>query len=142
LQDQWNPQHELRDLFAHHGELPNLKTAVEAKMAETGIDPRGVKCVQALVDLTRSALVAEFWRNRQHEGTQYLMVGVPSWGQLAERPSHFDRIDDQTAHCVSGQNLSPGDYPVGVAIPHPDLRLDGAAFFHLVNLPTPRRRMA
>jgi hypothetical protein len=43
------------------------------------------------------------------------------------------------AHCVSGNTLVPGDYPVGEAFPHP--RLD-SAFFHLVSLLTPRRRMA
>ena len=40
---------------------------------------------------------------------------------------------------MSGINLSEGDYPVGVAFPHPRER---NSFFHLVNLPTPRRRMA
>ena len=57
------------------------------------------------------------------------------------RPSHFDAIDDDVAHCVSGSNLSLGDYPVGAAIPHPGSRSENA-FFHLVNLPNPRRRMA
>ncbi|MCR4415109.1 MAG: hypothetical protein NUV77_22035, partial [Thermoguttaceae bacterium] len=42
-------------------------------------------------------------------------------------------------HCVSGQNLAPGDYPVGVAFPHPK---QPGYFFHLVNLTTPRRKMA
>jgi hypothetical protein len=63
---------------------------------------------------------------------------VPSQTEGAPRPSHFDRIDDLTAHCVSGTNLLPGNYPVGVAFPHP--KEDGA-FFRLVNLPTPRRRL-
>jgi len=55
------------------------------------------------------------------------------------RPTHFDRCDDRSAHYVSGNSLSPGDYPVGVAFSHP--RQENA-FFDLVNLPTPRRRMA
>ena len=38
---------------------------------------------------------------------------------------------------MSGQNLTAGDYPVDVAIGHPTME---DAFFHLVNLPTPRRR--
>jgi hypothetical protein len=84
-------------------------------------------------------MVAEFWESRHHLGTQHLLVGVPSMGPTAIRPSHFDRIDDHTAHCVSGSNLTSGDYPVGVAIPHPNRQ---GAVFHLVNLPTPRRRMA
>ncbi len=133
---------ELRDFLARDDEVPGVKAAISAKLAEAGVGREGAEQLQKLLDLTRPALVAEFWQNRQHRGSQYLLVGEPSWGQLAQRPSHFDRIDDQTAHCVSGQNLSPGDYPVGVAIPHPNPRLHGTAFFHLVNLPTPRRRMA
>ncbi len=84
-------------------------------------------------------MVAEFWESRHHIGSQHLLVGVPSLSPGAIRPSHFDRIDDHTAHCVSGSNLAPGDYAVGVAIPHPNRE---GAIFHLVNLPTPRRRMA
>ena len=57
----------------------------------------------------------------------------------AVRPSYFDRVDDRVAHCVSGQSLAPGDYPVGIAFPHPT---EDKAFFHIVNLPTPRRQMA
>ena len=58
----------------------------------------------------------------------------------AARPTHFDRIDDRVAHYVAGNSLTPDtDYPVGVAFPHPKQE---DAFFCLVNLPTPRRRMA
>ena len=90
-------------------------------------------------------MLAEFWtRLNLHMpsrlmGAQYLIVGVPVLGPGADRPSHFDRIDDHLAHCVSGQNLSPGDYPVGVAIPHPKA---AGSLFHLVNLTSPRRQMA
>ena len=107
----------------------------EARSAATDDQSR----IADLLELTQPAMVAEFWESRRHLGTQHLLVGVPSMGPRAIRPSHFDRIDDQTAHCVSGSNLSPGDYPVGVAIPHPHKE---GAMFHLVNLPTPRRRMA
>ena len=84
-------------------------------------------------------MVAEYWYGRRHTTEQHLLVGVPSQAPIATRPSHFDRIDDRTAHCVSGNTLSPGDYPVGVAFPSPR---PPNGFFHLVNLPTPRRRMA
>ncbi len=86
-------------------------------------------------------MVAEYWNQGRLLGIQHLYVGVPSRGPGAIRPSHFDRIDDQTAHCVSGQNLQPGDYPVGTAIAHPSSSYPGS-YFHLVNLPSPRRRMA
>ena len=96
--------------------------------------------LQSVLDCARPAMVAEYWQNRRCRSQQYLMIGIPSLPEGAPRPSHFDRIDNKTAHCVSGSNLSPGDHPVGLAIPHPHPSLPGA-FFHLVNLPTPRRRM-
>ena len=44
---------------------------------------------------------------------------------------------------MSGNSLTPGDYPVGVAFPPPNWPARPAgAVFHLVNLPTPRRQIA
>lgn len=133
-------QRELRDRLACDAEVPRVKAALEAKLAEPGLSSEAAQRLQPLLELIPPGLVAEYWMNQVHAGVQYLVVGVPSLGPGAQRPSHFDRIDDTTAHCVSGQNLKEGDYPVGVAIPHPDPTMEGA-FFHLVNLPTPRRRM-
>ncbi|NUQ62711.1 MAG: hypothetical protein HUU20_09490 [Pirellulales bacterium] len=132
-------ERELLDLLARDDYVPKVKQALEAKLAGEGVDPAGESRLREILDLTPPAMVAEFWTDRQHLGTQYLVVGVPSLGPGAERPSHFDRIDDHVAHCVSGNSLTPGDYPVGVAVPHPSRE---NAIFHLVNLPTPRRRMA
>ena len=130
---------ELRDVLARDAEVPKVKQALEARLADKTLTLAAAARLRELVDLTRPAMVAEYWEGRRHVSTQHLLIGVPSMTPMQERPSHFDRIDDQAAHCVSGQNLSPGDYPVGVAIPHP--KRDGA-MFHLVNLSTPRRRMA
>jgi hypothetical protein len=82
--------------------------------------------------------VEDDWEHRQHKTVQHLLIGVPQMVEGAVRPTHFDRIDDQTAHCVSGNSLVPGEYPVRVAIPHPQLGLD--VMFYLTNLPTPRER--
>lgn len=117
--------------------LPRMKKALEARLA-AGADPETAARLKKLLDLARPAMVAEYWQQRRHMGEQHLLVGVPSLGPGASQASHFDRIDDRVAHCVSGHNLSPGDYPVGVAFPHPK---QPGAFFHLVNLPTPWRRM-
>jgi len=130
---------ELSDLLACDEAMPRVKRALEARLARDDLDPAADARLRELLDLTRPALVAEYWMGRKHMGEQHLLVGVPSMSQGAKRPSHFDRIDDRVAHCVSGNSLSPGDYPVGVAFPHP---LQYGALFHLVNLPTPRRRMA
>jgi len=132
-------EQELRDALARDEYVPAIKELIEARLARAGLDPAAAAALKRLLDLTRPAMVAEYWTDGRHEGEQHLLVGVPSMTERSIRPSHFDRIDDETAHCVSGSNLSPGDYPVGVAIPHPNQE---GAIFHLVNLPNPRRRMA
>ena len=99
------------------------------------------KRLERLREWTRPAMVAEIWRGRRHVTVQHLLIGVPQFpdAPLAVRATHFDRIDNNTAHCVSGNTLEPGPYPVGVAIPHPE---GEGMFFHLVNLPTVRDRLA
>ena len=131
-------QRELLILLARDEYVPRLKQALSARLARPASGGAAVR-LQNLLDWTKPAMVAEFWHERHCLGEQHLLIGVPSQSLGAVRPSHFDRIDDRVAHCVSGSSLSPGDYPVGVAFPHPKSADD---FFHLVNLPTPRRRMA
>jgi len=116
-----------------------VKRAIEASLADRPVDEVSDE-VKRLKDMTRPGMVAEFWQAGSCKGQQHLLIGVPSQSPDAPRPSHFDRIDDKTAHCVSGVNLSEGDYPVGIAIPHPG-PYSADALFHLISLPTPRRRM-
>jgi hypothetical protein len=129
---------ELLDLLARDAEVARVKAALEKRLART-TDAAAAAALRELVELTRPAMVAECWQGRRLLNRQHLLVGVPSQIAGAVRPSLFDRIDDHVAHCVSGNSLSPGDYPVGVAFPHPR---QAGAFFHLVNLSTPRRRLA
>jgi hypothetical protein len=129
---------QLLDLLAYDREVPRIKAALAVRRVE-GL-PAAVAARRAeLLDLTRPAMIAEFWQGRHNFNAQHLLIGVPSHSPGAARPSHFDRIDARVAHCVSGNSLSPGDWPVGVAFPHP---MQSDAIFHLVNLPTPRARMA
>ena len=130
---------ELSDLLARQEYVPRVKQALARRLKEPGLDPKATARLKELADLTRPAMVAEYWSGRRHQGEQHLLIGVPSLGPGAQRPSHFDRIDDRVVHCVSGHTLTPGEYLVGVAFPHP---LTEDALFHLVNLPTPRRRLA
>jgi hypothetical protein len=130
---------ELADLLARENYLAQVKALLEARLGDENLDPLAAGRLQKLLDWTRPAMVAEYWTDRHNTNRQHLLVGVPSQSQGAPRPSHFDRIDDRRAHCVSGSNLLPGDYPVGVAFVHPNIP---DAFFVLRNLPTPRRRMA
>jgi hypothetical protein len=128
---------ELQDLLAIEANVAPIREALEERIAAGGISSESAEHLNDMLDLTKPALVAEYWRSGRHENIQRLLVGVPSVIEN-QGASHFDRIDDQTAHCVSGVNLSEGDYPVGVAFPHPNER---NSLFHLVNLPTPRRRL-
>lgn len=128
---------ELLDCMAVDAESPRVTKAAESRLASVP-DPAGRARLEKLIELGKPALVAEYWAGRVHRSEQHLLVGVPSRSVNAVRPSHFDRIDDQTAHCVSGNTLAPGDYPANVAFFHPS----GSGFFRLVNLSTPRRRMA
>ncbi len=130
-------ERELSDLLMRDEYVPRVAAALKQRLEEP-VDIASRARLEALFDETRPAMVAEYWQQGQHLAEQHLLVDVPSQSAGAVRPSHFDRIDDRTARCVSGASLSPGEYPVGVAIPHPR-RSD--AMFHLVNLPTPRRRV-
>jgi hypothetical protein len=129
---------EILDLLASERAAPLVVKSLEKRLAETASGEAASR-YRVLLDLTRPALVAECWKDQRMEGEQHLFVGVPSQDPLAMRPSHFDKIDDKTAHCVSGNSLSPGDYPVGMAFPHP---LCADRFFRLVNLPDARRQIA
>ena len=126
--------------------VAKVKQALEQRLKRPGLDSKTVGRINDLLELTRPVMVAECWgrtglnRKVRLIGAQYLVVGVPDLGPGAQRPSHFDRIDDRVAHCVSGQSLSPGEHPVGIAIPHP--RAVTSLFFRLVNLTSPRRQMA
>lgn len=133
---------ELRDLLASDANIDPIREALEARLAAGGFSPEAAARLNEMLALTKPAMVAEFWNEGRHGNIQRLLVDVPSVTE-GLGTSHFDRIDDETAHVVTGVTLSEGDYPVGVAIPHPapDPRYR-TAFFHLVNLPTPRRRMA
>ena len=140
-----NAFREIRDLLARDEYIPKAKQALEALQTRAGLSPGTAKRVEDLLELTRPVMLAECWTRLNLSmssrliGAQYLIVGVPVLGPGADRPSYFDRVSDRVAHCVSGQNLSPGDYPVGVAIPHPKV---AGSMFHLVNLTSPRRQMA
>lgn len=130
---------ELSDLLAREDTAARVVEVLERRLEQDDLGKEAATRLRRLVDLARPAMVAEYWQGRRNLGEQHLLIGVPSLSEGARRPSHFDQINDEVAHCVSGNSLSPGDYPVGVAFPHP---LQPGAFFHLVNLPTPRRRMA
>src|SRR4029078_5820862 len=100
---------------------------VLAVLAKKTVDNADAEArLREIADFARPAMAAEVWthssfdwEHRQHVTVQHLLVDVPQYPEISTKATHFDRIDDKTAHCVSGNNLTPGDYPVGGAIPHP-----------------------
>lgn len=94
--------------------------------------------LRTLREWSQPGLAAEFWKSRQNFAIQYLIVGQPSRAEGALRPSLFDRVEGNTAHCVSGNSLRAGEYPLHVAFPHPR---EQASFFRLIPLPTARERL-
>lgn len=128
---------ELLDALARDEYVPQVTASLQARLKH---NPESAAQLQELLDWTKPALVAEYWYEGHQMTEQHLLVDVPTLSQGAARPTHFDRIDDHTAHYVTGNSLIPNtDYPVDVAFAHPKQE---KAFFRLVNLPTPRRRMA
>lgn len=129
---------ELGDLILRDEYLPAVHEGLKQRLAAADLTPQAEARLRRAFDRTRPMLVAEYWEGRRHVGIQYMIVGVPSFPEGGLRASHFDPVDEQRAHCVSGNSLQPGeDYPIGVAIPHPQ---SPGAMFHLVYLPTPLRR--
>ena len=118
-----------------------LENRYKTMSADRETGPFALDEVAQLYFSSKPAMVAEFWEGGRHVGVQHLILGVPNKPDGAEFPSLFDRCDDRTAHCLSGNNLKPGDWPVGVFFPHPSAMQPNAQF-HLKNLPTARARFA
>ena len=139
-------EQELVDLLARDEYVERVRKALEPRLEDPALPPAVRERIERVLHWVEPAMIAEYWQaadptqppRSRHLGVQYLLVDVPNVPEGGQRASHFDRIDDRVAHCVSGNSLSPGEYPVGVAFPHPQ---QDEAFFHLVNLPTPRRRL-
>lgn len=127
--------------LAEEGAEGRTAAALKERLEKSDLSPDAAARLDAVFVWTHPAMAAEFWTDSRHQAVQHLMLGIPNQPPGAPRPSLFDRCDEKTAHCVSGNSLAPGDHPVGVFFPHPS-ELQQNAMFHLVNLPTPRRRLA
>ena len=130
---------ELLDAIARDDTRAATLKLLEARIKGAG-DAAAASDLRQIADFARPAMAAEVWQNHANLFVQYLIIGVPQFNTMTMRPTHFDRIDDKMAHCVSGNSLLPGNYPVRVAIAHPEPGRD--SMFYLTNLPTPRHRLA
>lgn len=146
-------ERELLDLLVQDRYTAKVAGKLRGALANPAIDFQAAQRLESVLQWTLPAMAAEFWQAGDdtkgprlvNTGIQHLWVNIPNKPLGAMRASHFDRCDDLIAHCVSGNSLSPGEYRVGVFIPHPDAYGYGTerrdSMFHLVNLPTPHRRM-
>jgi hypothetical protein len=132
---------ELLDLIARDDTRDETLAMLRERVARE-TDEAVIQKLNYLLDFARPGMAAEGWNNHTNVVIQFLLIGVPQYNDAISPPraTHFDRIDSQTAHCVSGNSLTAGDYPVRVGIPHPEPGRD--SLFYLTNLPTPRSRLA
>ncbi len=128
---------QLIDLLARD-EYRQKTTAQLTTALKAAQDWEVVERLQDLLNWTRPAMAAENWLGNHHRSIQHLIIDLPQSPEDSRGTTHFDRIDELTAHCVSGVTLTPGDYPVGIAFAHKN-RDDG--FYVLWNMPTTRRRL-
>ena len=131
---------DLLDILTTDAGVVRVQRAIQVRREAGGLDPFAEARLDDILEWTQPAMCAEIWYSGKLMTQQYLLVGVAQRVATANRPTHFDRIDDQTAHCVSGNSLLPGDYSVGVAFAatHPEVLNRGTnMLFHLVNLARP-----
>ena len=136
---------EVIDLSTRDDDVERIRQAVVLRMNDPAAAPRELAKLERLADWIRPAMVAEIWGNGRVGTTQHLLIGVPQTPPTAVRPTHFDRADEKIIHCASGNSLAAGDYHAGWANPPTHAQStsgrDGV-MFHLLYLPTPRRRIA
>ncbi|MBL8828822.1 MAG: hypothetical protein JNM18_17720 [Planctomycetaceae bacterium] len=132
---------ELLDRLANPPDLERVVTALKDRLGQPNLSVDAQMRLDELLQWTKPAMVAEIWNGPRHRTIQHLLIGVPAQVSGAPNPTHFDQIDDRKAHCVSGNSLTLGDWPVGVFFPSPRTPAWSTQFF-LFNLPTPRARLA
>ena len=132
-------ERELLDLIARDDTRDEALKLLKAKI-DTSPDAATSTTLRTIADFARPAMAAEVWKDRENIFVQYLIIGEPQFNEGTTNPTHFDRIDENLAHCVSGNSLTEGDYPVRIAIGYPD-HPGKDRMFYLTNLPTARRRL-
>lgn len=149
---------DLLELLVRDDYYKRVEQALRSRLAAGALVDKIEQQLEEVLNWCHPAMVAEIWSTSgaitfngdvmapaigaaRQRTAQFLLIDVPwrSPDNPSNHSSHFDYCDDDRAHCVDGYTLLPGDYPVGVAFPHP--QTPEHTFFHIVNLPTPRRRM-
>src|SRR5690606_37319340 len=71
-------ERELADALARDECVESVTQALQKRLAQGDLDARSKDRLQKLIDLTQPAMVAEYWQDRRHVGSQHLLVDVPS----------------------------------------------------------------
>jgi hypothetical protein len=129
----------LLDALTQDRDVPRLKAAMEARAAA---DKKAAVLLSTLVDLIRPAVVLESWSGGEQGVEQLCLIGAPAQAAADDRLTIFDRVNDETVHCQSGNVLPRGNYPLGVAFLPPSSDPAKPTIFFLTNLSTPRRQIA
>lgn len=134
-----NARRELLDFLMHDELVDTISRLLDERLNSGKLGAAATERLRELREWCIPSLVAEVWTDRSLVTIQFLQVGVPQRPFGAPNVTLFDRVDDTKAHCVSGNSLEEGDYPVMEAIPHPS---SPGPLFYLTNTPNPRRQMA
>lgn len=131
---------ELLDLLVRDDLTPQVKAAVDERLAAAGTDDDAQRRLARLAEWSLPAVAIESWEDRRPKAVTRLVLGVPLASENDAPPTIFDRADERRAHTASGSAPPPGDYPVGVLFPNPSPFHETQFLIHY--LPTPRRRLA
>lgn len=131
---------ELLDLLVRDDLTPQVKAAVDERLAAAGIDDDAQRRLARLAEWSLPAVAIESWEERRPKAVTRLVLGVPLARENDAPPTLFDTADERRAHVASGSALPPGEYPVGVLFPNPSPFRETQFLIHY--LPTPRRRLA
>ena len=91
-----------------------------------------------LLTLTSQRIAVEFWKDGRLDHSQILEIGVPQKSGTMLKASFFDKLDENEAHCASGNSLTEGFHPLNRALPLPK---NPGEFFHIMNISSPRRQL-
>ena len=132
----WKTVQYLEDALIDESVSETALEAIREKLESKEMTPAGTILLKRLEFLTKPCLVAEYWREGEMKGVQFLRIGVPQ--NCGVGISYFDVLGEETVHCQGGANLAQGDYPLDVAVPHPN---QPEAFFRLTALRTPAEKL-
>lgn len=134
----WNAIRCLEDALACQKYAPVVERKLREMAGNTQLTPDAEAVMEYLRSLSAPIIAAEYWTGERLSHAQILEIGVPQKSGTMPSETFFDRMDGEMVHCEKGNSLKQGMYRIGHAIPQPG---NPDAYFHLVNLSSPRRQL-